>query len=214
MMEKMSQSTIFTGKAFQCEGKMEEVARQANEDIMNRIVPLAETSNPAYARKYQEYIKDDFVVKTAKTVNFESLVTYEASVIGTTTGGGRPVKVRIHRVTESMGNGKQKCLIFFHGGHGCAGSYADYSPIVNRYAVECDATIISVNYRLAPNSKAPNGLLDALGALMWALDPENAEKLKIDVQHIGILGDDAGGWVTMCVSQLLSTEGKGNAVRF
>ena len=74
--------------------------------------------------------------------------------------------------------------------------------------------MISVNYRLAPENQAPIGLLDAHSAVMWVLDPKNAQKLQIDVAHTAILGDDAGGWVAMCVSQLLATEKKGSALRY
>jgi len=81
----------------------------------------------------------------------------------------------------------------------CAGSTSDYAPIVNRYAVECDVTVISVEYRLAPEDKAPAGLLDACSALMWILHGENTHELEIDEQRIAVVGDDAGGWVCMAV---------------
>ena len=80
----------------------------------------------------------------------------------------KAVKAKIHRLKSYL-DSTQKCLIFYHGGHGCAGSYADYTPIVNRYAVECQATVISVNYRLAPDHKVPSGMLDAYAAFRWLI---------------------------------------------
>ena len=83
-----------------------------------------------------------------------------------------------------------------------------------RYAVKCNATIISVNYRLAPKDKAPSGLLDACGALLWILDPTKSVNLRIDHERIAVFGDDAGGWITMAVCQYLSKFKKNHKLRF
>ena len=93
--------------------------------------------------------------------------------------------------------------MFIHGGHGCAGSYKDYEHIVNRYAVECDATIISLDYRLAPMCKAPAGIFDAYSALLWILNEENAAELGIDLDHVAIFGDGTGAAITMSVCYML-----------
>jgi acetyl esterase len=42
------------------------------------------------------------------------------------------------------------CMIYFHGGGGVAGTPEQHEAICARYAVQCDAVIINVGYRLAP----------------------------------------------------------------
>jgi len=69
-------------------------------------------------------------------------------------------------------------LVFFHGGGGVFSSAAEYTPFANRYAVECDATIFSVEYRLAPEHKSPAGPNDAFAALRHVC--ANARALGVD----------------------------------
>ena len=119
----------------------------------------------------------------------------------------------VHRVKDQPRQGR-KLLIYFHGGHLLSGSAEDYTQIVNRYAVECDCTILNVNYRLAPEYKAPSAVFDAYEWLLWALKPENIEDLGIDPAHIAIMGDDAGGWMTAGVSLVLAARGESDLIRF
>ena len=113
------------------------------------------------------------------------------------------VKACLHQVKANIGKGNQKCLIFFHGGYGFSRSSKDYTEILNRHAVECDATILSVDYRLAEDqkNKVPQaGIFDAYAALRWIIDPENAQICNIDKNHVAIFGEDAGAWIAMGVA--------------
>ena len=155
-----------------------------------------------YKRFYQEFMSNNFVTKSVKHNEFKDKVTSEEIIIGGPQyqHSAKAVKAKIHRLTSHLHSTPQPCLIFYHGGHGCAGSYADYSPIVDRYSVECQATVISVNYRLAPDHKVPSGMIDAFAAFRWVMEPENAKELDIDLNHVAIFGDDAGAWIAMAVS--------------
>ena len=70
----------------------------------------------------------------------------------------------------------QKCLVYFHGGHGFAGSSVNYKEVIARYACECGVTILAVDYRLE-HKKLRNpkyGMVDGFAALWWLMDPSNA----------------------------------------
>jgi acetyl esterase len=103
-------------------------------------------------------------------------------------------------------------MIYFHGGGTIAGTPAQHSPICNRYAVDCDATIINFGYRLAPEHKAPAALYDAYSCVKWAVD--NAQKLGIDPAHICIFGESGGGYVTEGCAVVLADHDEGHLVKF
>ena len=76
----------------------------------------------------------------------------------------------------------------------------------------CQATIINVDYRLAPEFKAPCGINDGYAALKWVL--RHAEELGIDGDRVGVMGESGGGYITGGVAMRLAEGGEGHLVRF
>ena len=60
-------------------------------------------------------------------------------------------------------------------------------------------TVISVDYRLAPENPYPAALNDCFAALRWT--HQHADKLGIDVSRIAVGGDSAGGGLAASVCQ-------------
>lgn len=60
------------------------------------------------------------------------------------------VEVIIQRHKQHKNSNNRPCMIWFHGGGGFMFSAMDLLPITSRVTVECDVTLISVDYRLAP----------------------------------------------------------------
>jgi acetyl esterase len=84
--------------------------------------------------------------------------------------------------------------------------------LVNRYCVETNCTIVSVDYRLAPEHKAPSGIYDGYGALKDII--ENAHKHKIDRKRLGVFGEGAGGYITAGVCMMLAEKDESNLIKF
>ena len=59
--------------------------------------------------------------------------------------------------------------------------------------MQCEATIINVNYRLAPENKAPDGIRDAYAAVKWIM--EHGKDLGIDGKRVGLIGYNAGAYI-------------------
>jgi acetyl esterase/lipase len=107
---------------------------------------------------------------------------------------------------------KRPCLINFHGGGAIAGTAEQVNEIMCRYAVESDTTIVNVDYRLAPETKAPGGINDAYASVKWVID--NAEKLNIDEHRIAIMGESGGGYITAGCAMRLAERNEGHLVKF
>ncbi|MBT9549301.1 MAG: alpha/beta hydrolase [Hydrogenophaga sp.] len=82
-------------------------------------------------------------------------------------------------------------LLYFHGGGFTVGSVATHEPLCRHLAHLAHCAVVSVDYRLAPESKFPSAANDAWDSLAWLR--ENATALRLDGAHIAVGGDSAGG---------------------
>jgi acetyl esterase/lipase len=102
---------------------------------------------------------------------------------------GRSIPVRLYDPTPE--HFKPVCL-FFHGGGHMAGSIDVYDPIARKLAHYSGQLVVSVDYRLAPESPYPDGLDDCLAvtqALWRALDEQGCLTTRV----LSIVGDSGGG---------------------
>lgn len=107
-----------------------------------------------------------------------------------------PVPVRIH---ESSKAGARPCIVYFHGGGYVIGDLDTHDGLCRRFSRELGATVIAVDYRLAPEHPFPAGPDDCLAVTRWVL--ESADSLGIDPERVALAGDSAGGNFAAVVSQ-------------
>lgn len=96
------------------------------------------------------------------------------------------VKVFVHRRPSKE---VQPCLLWIHGGGYILGSALDLRA--TWIAEHLDLTVVSVDYRLAPEHPFPAGSEDCWAALNWTI--EHAGELRIDADRMAIGGASAGG---------------------
>ncbi|MFZ8973984.1 MAG: alpha/beta hydrolase [Pseudomonadales bacterium] len=82
----------------------------------------------------------------------------------------------------------QPCLLWIHGGGYILGRAEDVRA--KRFARDLDITVVSVDYRLAPEYPFPAGLEDCWQVLKWL--PTAAAALGIDTEQLAIGGASAG----------------------
>ncbi len=84
-------------------------------------------------------------------------------------------------------------LLWIHGGGYIIGSAHD-DIFCNTFAEQVGCTIVSVEYRLAPEATYQASVSDCFVALNWMVD--HAEELGVDKARIAIGGGSAGGGLT------------------
>lgn len=103
-------------------------------------------------------------------------------------GPETPLQVRVYHPAPDE---RRPLLVFFHGGGWVLGDLDGADPTARRLAVELDAVVASVDYRLAPEHPYPAGPEDAIAATRWLA--EHAAELGGDPERVGVGGDSAGG---------------------
>lgn len=100
---------------------------------------------------------------------------------------------------------KPPLLVFFHGGGFVLGGLESHDRAVREIAERLGAAILAVDYRLAPEHRAPDAIEDAFHAYVWAR--EHAGELGVDPARIGAGGDSAGGNLTAALTHLCKNRG-------
>jgi acetyl esterase len=121
-------------------------------------------------------------------------------------GGAGPRPARVYRPHPRDGErqGESPALVWFHGGGFVVGSIASHDGICRELARRARVTVVSVDYRLAPEHPFPAGTEDAIASTRWVL--RNARSLGIDPRSVAVGGDSAGGNLSAVVAQTLARE--------
>jgi acetyl esterase len=114
-------------------------------------------------------------------------------------GPAGPISIRLYRARPGKARDKQPALIYFHGGGWVIGNLDSHDGVCRGLANGADCTVLSVDYRLAPEHKFPAAVDDAVAATQWIA--ENAKHLGIDGDRLAVGGDSAGGNLAAVVAQ-------------
>ena len=85
----------------------------------------------------------------------------------------------------------QPALLYFHGGGFTIGSVQTHDRVCRELARLSGATVLSLDYRLAPEHRFPAAVDDAFETLGWLRD--EAVAMAIDPARLAVGGDSAGG---------------------
>jgi acetyl esterase len=99
-----------------------------------------------------------------------------------------PVPVRVYR---PGGGGGRTIIVYLHGGGWVMGDLDTGDADCRSLASRCNAVVVSVNYRLAPEYPFPCGLDDCVEAIEWVIS--NADRLGGDARRVALVGVSSGG---------------------
>jgi acetyl esterase len=96
-------------------------------------------------------------------------------------------------------------LVVFHGGGWVIGNIDTHDGLCRMIANGSGCRVISVEYRLSPESKFPGPVEDAMAAVEWI--EKNAAQLGVDANRLAVGGDSAGGALAAVVTQIAKEKG-------
>lgn len=94
-------------------------------------------------------------------------------------------------IVNAAREGARPAILHTHGGGFVSGRAADGVRMVQDFAAELGCVIVSVEYRLAPETRWSGSLEDNYAGLMWL--HANAASLGVDPARIAVMGESAGG---------------------
>ncbi len=96
-------------------------------------------------------------------------------------------------------------LVYYHGGGFVVGGYETHGNLCEVISDRAGVHVLFVDYRLAPEHKAPAAAEDAYAAYLWAV--EHAAELGADPDRVAVGGDSAGGNLAAVVAQRARDDG-------
>jgi acetyl esterase len=107
------------------------------------------------------------------------------------TRDGYSLKARLYAPSLQTTSPALPCLVYFHGGGFTIGSIQTHQVLCRELARLGHCSVISVDYRLAPEHRFPTATNDAWDALSWV--SQNSKSLGLLTGALAVGGDSAGG---------------------
>ncbi|GIG59427.1 putative lipase/esterase [Longispora fulva] len=115
-------------------------------------------------------------------------------------GGELPI-----RIYQPEGPGPFPTLTYFFGGGWTLGSIDTSDGICRSLANAADCMVVTIGYRLAPETKFPGAIEDCYAALRWI--DAHAKEIDADPARLAVGGDSAGGNLAAAVTLLTRERG-------
>ncbi len=109
------------------------------------------------------------------------------------------IPARRYDTVGARHSGAGPALVFFHGGGFVFGDLDTHDELCRMLCVHAEATVVAIDYRLAPEAPFPAAVEDCLAAFAWV--HANAADLGVDPSRLAVGGDSAGGNLAAVVSQ-------------
>lgn len=103
--------------------------------------------------------------------------------------GAPDVGVLIYR--PATDTGASPCVFHIHGGGYVIGAVDGQEAQHRDMVARLGCVLVTVDYRLAPETRFPGAVEDGYAALSWVF--ANAADLAVDPARIGVMGESAGG---------------------
>ena len=98
------------------------------------------------------------------------------------------------------------CIFHIHGGGYVIGSVEAQEAQHRGMVAQLDCVLVTVDYRLAPETPFPGAIEDCYAALAWTF--AHAADLSIDPARIGVMGESAGGGFAAALALMARDQGE------
>ena len=115
------------------------------------------------------------------------------------------IPLRVYRPAGVLATAPLPGLVYFHGGGWVIGDLETHDVLCRQITAEAGISVVSVDYRLAPEHKFPAAVDDAWDATRWV--SASADSLGIDARRLAVGGDSAGGNLAAVVAVMARDAG-------
>jgi acetyl esterase len=105
-------------------------------------------------------------------------------------GPAGPLSARVYR-PETQAGDSLPTVLFIHGGGFVLGSVETHDNQARAICLAARSVVVSLDYRLAPESQFPGPVQDSYAAMQWVA--EHVSELGGDPERLAVAGDSAGG---------------------
>jgi triacylglycerol lipase len=179
---------------------------QSRHLVDPQLLPLLDAfPTMAFSAELLPQIRSRVLPIVDSGVGLETVAVSERTVPGPKDAPDVGVVIYQPKAALEAGAAAVGCIFHVHGGGyvtGRAKMEARHRPLA--HTLGC--AIVSVDYRLAPETPAPGSVEDCYAALKWVL--ANAEELGIDPARIGVMGESAGGGMGAALALLVRDRGE------
>lgn len=103
-------------------------------------------------------------------------------------GPGGPLRALLYRPDGATG--PVPAIAYFHGGGWTLGSPESHDIATSRLCAQTGAAVLSLDYRLSPEHRFPDALMDCRASLDWLV--QEGPRFGLDPDWIAVAGDSAG----------------------
>ena len=119
--------------------------------------------------------------------------------------------ILLHIYRPRAAAGPLGCIYHIHGGGYVGGAAKEVEFLLRPLAAAARCVIVSVDYRLAPETVFPGAIEDCYAGLAWTF--AHADDLGVDPARIGVMGESAGGGLAAALA-LMARDRGGPALAF
>ena len=124
----------------------------------------------------------------------------------TTTGRDRAPDVPLYVYNPDSRRRNRPAILHIHGGGMILGTAAISLMAMPQIALAMDVVVVSIDYRLAPETPFPGPQEDCYAGLDWLV--ANAAELGVDSQRIIVMGESAGGGLAAALAHMVRDRGE------
>jgi acetyl esterase len=118
---------------------------------------------------------------------------------------GATIPLRLYRPAADGSAAPLPVVVYLHGGGWVLGNPQGYDALCGFLADAVGAVVVNVDYRLAPEHPAPQGVHDTVDAVRWV--GEHAAEVGGDSTRIAVCGDSAGGNLAAVAALVVRDDG-------
>src|SRR5919106_1967345 len=164
---------------------------------------VAKSGRPAYHTLSPKDARQLFLETRPASTPTPPEIGSVRNVVAETPQGAIPL--RVYRPAGVPAATALPAYVYFHGGGWVIGDLETHDVLCRQLTAASGASVISVDYRLAPEHKFPAAADDAWAATRWVV--AHAGELGLDGARLAVGGDSAGGNLAAVVALLARDAG-------